>query len=172
MAVATDFLSLEDRLVLADWGNRGRTRICTPASKWDYKFGTQVTIERIRNGLTQEALADRVGVEVSTLSRRETGVRPASVDFGVRVAIALGHPLTCDTWFLRFCMIKPEARIHAIDRARQAARISLDHPEIDFRAIALGTELTMKDLSAIVNACKKIEKSEHWLWRSAQKASG
>lgn len=55
-----------------------------------YKIISDIIGERIRQDLTQEELADRIGTKKSNISRFESGNQNPSLDFLVRVAKALG----------------------------------------------------------------------------------
>lgn len=52
-------------------------------------FGGELKRRRLASGLTQTALAERVGCEWSTLSRFESGRRKPSLPMAVRIAAVL-----------------------------------------------------------------------------------
>ena len=53
-------------------------------------FATNLKAARIAAGLTQQALADRLGVPQSTVGRWEVGAMSPGVDWLPRIAEALG----------------------------------------------------------------------------------
>lgn len=55
-------------------------------------FGTNIRLERVRQGITQEELAHRVGQEQSYVSQIESAKIVASLDVVDRLADALGVP--------------------------------------------------------------------------------
>ncbi|MDR1564244.1 MAG: helix-turn-helix transcriptional regulator [Oscillospiraceae bacterium] len=58
-----------------------------------YEIVAQVICARNEQGLTQEALAERTGIQRSNISRLESGNYNPSVDFLTRIAQGLGLEL-------------------------------------------------------------------------------
>jgi transcriptional regulator with XRE-family HTH domain len=56
----------------------------------DQRVGARIRVVRTRAGLTQERLAERLGVETLSVSRFETGRRGVSIPTLFRIADALG----------------------------------------------------------------------------------
>lgn len=54
--------------------------------------GRRIAEARAQRGLTQEQLAERVGVVRSTIARIETDVATPSLDVGLAIARELGEP--------------------------------------------------------------------------------
>lgn len=60
----------------------------------DYqRLGRQVRALRLRQGMTQERLAEAVGLSVPYVSRIECGSRKASLEALEQIAAALGIPV-------------------------------------------------------------------------------
>ena len=59
-----------------------------------YDIISQVIEERIKQNLTQQELAFRVGTQKSNISRLESGTYNPSLDFIVKVAHSLGKEMT------------------------------------------------------------------------------
>ena len=53
-------------------------------------FGTNLRAERLRRKLTQQALAERVGVSTAAIAQYELGVKSPSIITAERIASALG----------------------------------------------------------------------------------
>ncbi|MFJ8842927.1 helix-turn-helix domain-containing protein [Streptomyces cyaneofuscatus] len=58
------------------------------------EIGAQIRAARERAGLTQEAVSHRTGVRITTVSDIELGHRAAQLDTLIRIADALGVPLS------------------------------------------------------------------------------
>lgn len=61
--------------------------------------GRRIAEAREQRGLTQEQLAERVGVSRSTIARIETGAATPGLDVGLALAHELGEPV--ETLFSR-----------------------------------------------------------------------
>lgn len=57
-------------------------------------IGLELTRARLRAGLTQAEVAQRIGTTQSAISRAESGRRMPSIAFLDRFARAVGHPIT------------------------------------------------------------------------------
>ena len=55
--------------------------------------GANIAAARIRHGMSQRELADKLGVDQSTVSYWETGTNDVTLTKLVRIADALGEPL-------------------------------------------------------------------------------
>ena len=58
------------------------------------EFAKQMREIRLRQNLTQQVLADRVGTKKSNISRMESGRYNPSLDFMVRVADCMGQHIS------------------------------------------------------------------------------
>ena len=58
------------------------------------EFAKQMREIRLRQNLTQQVLADRVGTKKSNMSRMESGRYNPSLDFMVRVADCMGQHIS------------------------------------------------------------------------------
>lgn len=73
----------------------GMTADTEPAtSAYALRVGREIHAELIRQGLTQEQLAEKVGTSQQWVSRRITGRTPADMADVERIAAALGVPIS------------------------------------------------------------------------------
>lgn len=90
-------------------------------------IGEKIKHARIEIGLTQEALADAVGVEPPTISRWESGQiepRPATL---VKIAKAVEKPVS---WFTRGDSLEGEL-LARLDRMEKTLQTFIDHADFD-----------------------------------------
>ncbi len=64
-----------------------------PASELSRRFGDAVRKQRLKSGLTQEALAERAGLHPTYVSMVERGVRNATLEVAAKLAQGLGLSL-------------------------------------------------------------------------------
>jgi transcriptional regulator with XRE-family HTH domain len=74
--------------------DRAREDVRTPAEiRIDQAIGLQVRQIRIRQGLTQQALADRIGITYQQVHKYERAINRISVSRAISICKALGVPL-------------------------------------------------------------------------------
>lgn len=113
-------------------------------SKGTSVFGDRLARFRKEQGLSQKALADRVGVSQQMVAYYETNATSPAVDVAQRCAEALGVPLSMLVDKTKPVRVRPGPRSHIEERIEKLRKLPRKQQELVLRMLDAALESASK----------------------------